>query len=412
MADTSLTSVAGALKRVYDDYVEKQQNLSHKSIDEIAKSLAKYSPGGEGYFGAISDYGNESIGAINEEEQFRTIDSEHYQQWKVVPKINVAPIQFSGLVSAAAEGNDDSFVDIVVDALDEARERLLKDENRQFFGYGTGVLSSPAGTVSSAATTLSVSSAQYFRANMVVDIFTSAGGALVNATLSNHIRISDVDKINNVLYLSSSTSQALASTNVIVKENMLNSAPSDGKEMMGLRGIIDDSTDLTTFQNISATAAGNLVWRARRISASSSNLTSDLLQRLIDDVATLGGIEPDTLLMHKLQRRKYLDIVVPQKRYADGKMDSGFQELEFNGMRMLLDDDCQNDTVYAINKKLIRKFELKPMAMGMQEGSDKFLRLSNYDVFQAYWRHYCNFGTSKRNAHGKIVSLAVPTGVA
>lgn len=412
MADTSLTSVAGALKRVYDDYIENQQNLKARASDEIAKSLSKFNPGGEGFFGAVNDYGNESVGAINEEEQFRTIDSEHYQQWKVIPKVLVAPIQFSGLVAAAAKEDDEAFANLVIEGLDRARDRLLKDENRQFFGLGTGSITSPAGTVASTVTTFSVSSAQYLRANMVIDIFTSTGGAAVNATLTTSIRIADIDKVNNVVYLSSSLSQALASTNVIVKENILDSAPSDGKEMMGLRGIIDDSTDLTTFQNISASAAGNLFWRSRRISASSSNLTSDLMQRLIDDVAVLGGDEPDTLIMHPLQRRKYLDLVVPQKRYMDGKMDTGFTKLEFNGKELWLDIDCQNDTLYAIKKTLLRKFEVEPLGMGSHEGSDKYLRLSNYDVYQAYWRHYCNFGTSKRLAHGKIVSLAVPTGVA
>lgn len=406
MADTNVTSIAGALKQVYDDYVERQQNLKHRAIDEIAKSLTKYSPGGQGFYGAIDDYGNETVGAINEEEQFRTIDSEHYAQWIVKPKIQVAPIQFSGLSSKAADTDDEAFVNVVVDALDMARERLLKDENRQFYGYGQGTLGAPQGATASQVTSFSVASAQYFRSNMVVDIYTSTGGASVITAL----RISDVDKVNNVLYVSGSLSSSIATTNVIVKQNMLTSAPSDGKELMGLRGIVDDSTDLQTFQSLDATATR--IWRGRRIDAGAANLTSDLLQRLIDDVRVLGGEEPDTLIMHPKQRRKYLDIVVPQKRYADGEMDSGFKKLEFNGVELWLDVDCQDDTVYAIKKGLIRKFELEPLGMGTHDGSDRFLRLANFDVFQAYWRHYVNFGTSKRNAHGKLVNLAKPSGVA
>ncbi len=410
MADTNLTSVAGILKRQYDDYVESQQNLKHHTIDEFAKSLAKYNPGGEGFFGAIDDYGNESVGAINEEEQFRTIDSEHYQQWKVIPKIQVAPIQFSGLVARAADSDVEAFASSVVDALDKARERLLKDENRQFFGLGTGVLTAPAAAIASNLTSFTVASAQYLRANMVIDIFTSAGGAAVSASTTS-LRISDVDKVNNVIYLASSVAFSLATTNVLGKENIFDSMPADGKEMMGLRGMVDDATDLTTFQSLNASTVGNLIWRSRRINASSANLTSDLLQRLIDDVRVLGGEEPDSIIMHPAQRRKYLDIVVPQKRFMDGKMDAGHSKLSFNGLDLLLDEDCQTDTVYAIKKSLIRKFEMSPLEMGTHDGSDVFLRLANYDVFQAYWRHYCNYGTSKRSAHGKIVGLAVPSSV-
>lgn len=402
---TDLSSIAGALKRVYGQY-NVQQNLKHKAIDQIGKSLTKYSNGGEGYFGALNKDGNESVGAINETETFRTIDNENYAQWKVSPKVLVAPIEFSGLSAAAADEDDETFANIVVDALDMAKERLLKDENRQFFGLGTGVLGSPAGTVSSAATSFSVDSAQYFRANMVIDVCTA--GSSVEAISS--IRITQVDKVNNVLYFGSAIGASITVANEIVKENIRASQPSDGKEMMGLRGIVDDSTDLTTFQNLNALT--ERIWRGRRIDASSANLTSDLLQRLLDDVEVLGGDSPDTIIMHQKQRRKYLDIVVPQKRYNDQSLDAGFEKLSFNGKDLFLDEDCQQATVYALTKKHIQKYELEALAMGKHDGSDTFLRQANKDVFQAYWRHYCNFGSGKRNAHGKIVSLASPTGVA
>lgn len=399
---TDLSSIAGALKRVYGQY-QVQQNLAHKAIDEIAKSLTKYSPGGEGYFGAINDYGNESVGAITESESFRTIDNEHYAQWKVNPKVLVAPIEFSGLSAAAADSDEESFVSIVVDALDMAKERLLKDENRQFFGLGTGLLAVPTGVVASDATSFLVASAQYLRANMVIDIYNGA-----TKTVDSK-RILDVDKVAGRVVFSTSLGAALNATSELVKENIRDSAPTDGKEMMGLRGIVDDGTDLTTFENISA--ADSRIWRGRRIDASGANLTSDLLQRLLDDVEVLGGLAPDTLITHQRQRRKYLDIVVPQKRYMDGKMDAGFMKLSFNGIDMFLDSDCQSDTVYALVKKHIQKYELEALGMGKHEGSDTFLRKINADAFQAYWRHYCNFGTGKRNAHGKIIGLAVPTGV-
>jgi hypothetical protein len=401
---TDLSSISGALKQVYGQY-NTQQNLKHKALDVIGKSLTKYSNGGQGYFGAINDYGNESGGAINETESFRTVDNEHYDQFKVIPKVIVWPIQFSGLVAAAADDDEETFANIVVDALDMAKERMLKDENRQFFGIGNGLLAVPAGSVSSEATSFSVDSAQYIRANMRIDICTANSSTEV---ISSAL-VSDVDKVNNIVYLSTSLGASLTVANQLVKENIRASQPSDGKEMMGLRGIVDDSTDLTTFENLNALT--KRIWRARRIDASSANLTSDLLQRLLDDVEILGGDAPDTLIMHQRQRRKYLDIVTPQKRYMDGKLDAGFDALKFNGKDLFLDEDCQTATVYALTRKHVQKYELEGISMGKHDGSDTFLRAINQDVFQAYWRHYCNFGSGKRNAHGKIVSLAVPTGV-
>ena len=406
MADTNLSSIAGGLKNVYDSYIERAQNLAPKTVEQFAKSLKKYSPGGNGYFGAINDSGNETVGAINEEENFRTIDSESYMQWKVIPKINVAPIQFSGLVAAAAQGDEESFANLVVDALDRARDRLLSDENRQFFGYGQGVLAQPSGAVASNLLSFTVASVQYLRKNQVVDIYSAAAGSVITAGL----RISYVDHVNAVVGFTVSVGTALTAGNVLCKQNMYVSAPSDGKEMMGLRGIVDDGTDLTTFQNITSAVRE---WRSLRIDASSANLTSDLLQRLIDSVAIMDpdGQEPDMLLTHSLQKRKYLDLVVPQKRFADGNMDAGYSKLSFNGIELTLDKDCQTDSVYALRKDKIRKFELEAIGMGKHEGSDTFLRAINQDVFQAYWRHYCNYGTSSRLSHGKIIGLTVPTGI-
>lgn len=401
---TDLSTIAGALKRVYGNYIQRQQNLSHRAVDEIAKTAKKYNAGGEGFFGGINDYGNESGGAINETEAFRTIDNENYQQFKVTPKVIVWPIAFSGLSAKAADADDEAFVSAVVDALDRARERLLKDENRQFYGLGNGLLANPSGVVASNATSFSVASAQYLRRNMVLDMFQAATKTV------DSIRVADVDKVNSVVYFSVSIGAALTATTDIVKENVRDSAAADGKEMMGLRGIIDDGTELTTFENLSA--AANLIWRGRRLDAASANLTSDLIQRLLDDVNVLSGLDADTLICHPKQRRKYLDIVVPQKRYMDGDMDSGFKKLEFNGMELWLDIDCQDDRLYAINKKLIEKFEVAPLEMGSHDGSDKFLRAIGFDKFEAYWRHYCNMGTSQRNAHGVLVNLAKPSGVA
>ena len=298
MAGFSTTEIAGLVKRVYDDYVERMQNLEAKSMDEIGKSLKQYSPGGEGFFGAINDEGNESIGAINESESFRTIDSENYQQWKVTPKVLVAPIEFTGLAAEVANSDEEAFAASVVDALDMARNRLRSDENRQFFGVGTGALASPAGNVASTATSFSVDSTQYLRANQVIDIYNGA-----TKTVDSR-RITRVDHFNKEVFVGTSLSAALVTTDVLVKENIRDSAPTEGKEMMGLRGIVDDGTDVQTLQNIDSATTD--IWKSTRIDASSANLTSDLFQRLIDDTEIISGEEVDLLISHPKQRRKYL----------------------------------------------------------------------------------------------------------
>ncbi len=400
-----MSSLASLLKRIQEGEVVDQQNLEALSLDEFSKSGKKYNAGGKGFFGAINDYGNESVGALNETEQFRTIDSENYQQYTVVPKIMNGPIEITGLAVEASDDDVESFAEGLLKEIQGSKKRLRKDMNRQFFGSGTGTMGKPAGNVSSAATSFSVASAQYFRKNMVIDAQSNGNNNSVS-----HMRISNVDKINNVIYFATSIGASMITTDQVYKENIRVSASTDGKEMMGLDGMVDDSTLLTTFQGLDASLLYE--WRAVRIDASSANLTSDLLQRLEDDVSVLGGEDTDTLITHRLQRRKYLDLVVPEKRFQDLKLDAGFSKLSFNGKEFWLDNDCQSNQVYAIKRARIYKFEVAPMAMGGIEDAGTWLRASNFDKFQAYWRQYINLGTDKRNAHGKIVSLAVPSGIA
>lgn len=400
-----MSSLAGLLKRIQEGEVADQQNLEALSFDEFAKSGKKYNAGGKGFFGAINDYGNESVGALNETEQFRTIDSENYQQYTVVPKIMNGPIEITGLAVEASDDDVEAFAEGLLREIQGAKKRLRKDMNRQFFGRGDGTLAVPSANVTAAATSFTVASAQYLRKNMVIDAQSNG-----NNNSISHNRITNVDKVNNVVYLSVSIGVSMITTDQIYKENIRVGASADGKEMMGLDGIVDDSTLLTTFEGLDATSI--MEWRAVRINASSGNLTSDLLQRLEDDVATLGGEDPDTLISHKLQRRKYLDLVVPEKRFNSLELDAGFSKLKFNGKEFWLDVDCQRDNVYAIKKSRIYRFEVAPMAMGGLDDSGTWLRASNFDKFQAYWRQYVNIGTDKRNAHGKIVNLAVPSGIA
>lgn len=401
----SLTTLAGLLKRIQSGEVVDQQNLEARAMDQIAKSTKKYNAGGQGFYGAINDYGNESVGALNETEQFRTIDNEDYQQYVVLPKIMNGPVQITGLAAEAADSDDEAFAEAVMKEVEGAKKRLRKDMNRQFFGIGTGVLGNPAQAVASNLTSFTVASAQYFRKNMVVD--SQSQGVELSVS---HNRILNVDKVNNIIYLTNSVGVSLAATDIISKENVRSNQPTGGKEMMGLNGIVDDSTLLTTFQGLSA--ASLFEWRGVSIAASGANITSDLCQRLIDDVGTLGGQDPDTLITHKLQRRKYLDLVVPEKRFQDLKLDAGFQKLSFNGIELWLDVDCQSSSVYAISRNRIYRFEVSPMSMGGLDGSDTWLRATNFDQFQAYWKYYGNFGTDKRNAHGKLTGLATPAGIA
>ena len=388
------------LKNVYDKMIVEAQNLSADLLDKISKAAERPKTGGAQFVIALNDYGNESAKAINEDDDFGTTTSEHYINPVVNAKITVAPFSMSGLARAVSEGDDMAFAQVAAQEMKRSKDRLRATENRMLFGYGTGLLATQVGAVS--GQTITVDSVQYLRVNMIIDICT-AGSATETAS---SVKISAINPSTKVVTLVGTISSAL-DTNEFVLENTRASQPSDGKEMMGLRGICDNGTDVATFEGISV--SGKPVWQATRTDASSASLTEDMLQQLIDDVAIRSGEDVDTLVTHRKQRRKALDIATPQKRYNDGSLALGHKDISFNGLSLFLDKDAQPDTIYAFPLKQLLMFEIEPIKLGREDGSDVFLRTTNTDTFQAYWRHYANFGVRKRNCFGKLVSLAVPT---
>lgn len=389
------------LKNVYDKMVVDAQNLKPALLEKISKAAERPALGGKGFIISVNDYGNEAAKAINENEGFGTINQEHYANPSVIAKVMIAPFEFSGLAKAISEGDDMAFAQIAAQEMKRSRDRLRATENRMLYGYGKGTLATAAADIS--GQTVIVDSVQYLRLNMVVDVC-ATGAATEHAS---SVTISAINPTTKVVTFVGTVS-SVVNTDELVLENCRASAASDGKEAMGLRGIIDDGTDLATFQGITVSSA--LYWQSVRNTASSASLTEDLLQQLCDDVNIRSGQEIDTLVMHPKQRRKALELALPQKRFADGILGLGHSKIEFNGMELFLDRDCQPTTVYGFPMKELLLFEIDAPKLGREDGSDIFLRTSGYDVFQAYWRHYANFGVRRRNALGKIVSLAEPSG--
>lgn len=399
----NLTSVVNALKKVYGERLVSTQNLEAKTIDKFEKSGKSYNPGGEGFFGAINDTSNESVGALTETEAFRTDQAPGYAQWKVQPKIMNGPFSFSGLVAKATDSDEEAFANIVVHLMDNTRSALRSDMNRQIFGKGDGLLAAVA-TAGSATTdtTLVVDTAQYLRKGQKVDIYEGASKVVDSATISS------VNPITKVVTFSAQLGAIVAEDAELVKENTRDSAPSDGKELMGLRGIVDDGTDVATFQNI---ASSNSEWQSIVRAAGGATLTADMLQRLEDDILIHSGQEADMLIMHPNQRRAYLDLVLDKRRFMDGKMDAGHEKITFNGKTYWLDKDCQRDVIYNVKRSEILKFEVAGLELGSEKDSSDFQRVSGYDKYEAFWRAYLNFGTGNRKCHGKISGLAVKAGL-
>lgn len=402
MSVTESSTLDGLLKRFYGSDFTDQQQLVPDFLETVPAAPEK--PGGED--GAVR-FGvglqiRQSGGAQNQNEQFRENESGTKKQFVISSKINIWPVEITNFAIETSKSADHAFMSGLDREMKEALTMMKKDENRQCFGYGMGVLALVNGAITgSTALVVDTPGTQYFFPGMRIDIVTALSGGTLEAS---NVKISSV--ASNGTDLTLATAVTVSNNSYIVRAGMLTSNPTDGKEMMGLEGIADDATLFTTFQGLSRSTYPQLYGSIT--DASSAALTSDLLQRGADKVERLSGKTVDRIVSHRNQRRQYLSLVTPLKRFMSDKLDSGFQVLEWNGIGWLVSHECQNNNVYLYNKAMVRKFNTLPIKLDDSGGSTVH-HIPRTDTIECYYKHYGNLGTYHPAAVGKIENLATLT---
>lgn len=380
----------GIIKRNYDkNFIQTQINEEMFLFDKIGPADVK--PTGEGFFFAGRFARNQGGGAQNESEALKQAGAPKVKQAKVLPKVVTWTGQLTGLAQAMAKGEPGSFVDVMDDAFTDALTAARMDIDRQFWGYGSGKV----GTVSTGATsaTQAVDNVAWFHPGAIYDRYNSS-----NVYQATHT-CQDVNIFTGqVIFDASFTS---TTSDYFVKQGVKIEAPTDGKEIMGLRGIMDDGTLVDTFQGLNrATGTYYILWRGLVVAAGSVDVTSDLLQRCWDRVSIMGAKEP-IIISNYGQRRKYLALVQPQRRFMEGKFDAGYSVLEWNGKPWAVTYRAPKNAVYMPNLDIIKRFDVHPLALDDTGGTVK--PLTGYDVAYFYYKYYGNLGTKQPNAAGLIL---------
>lgn len=396
MSATILSDLDGLLKRHYSgDFIATQQQTDPDVLSLF--STAPEKPGGED--GAIR-FGvrmqrRQNGGAQNQNEQFRANETGVRKQATIAAKINIWAIELTGFAITLSKSQVDAFVSGLEDEFEDALAMFKKDENRQIFGNGTGILTTVTAGVT-ASTTVTVPNVQYLFPGERIDIVTSGG-----VKEASNVQITAINESTLTITLNQAITVSTASS--LYRAQIADNAPTDGKEMMGLRGLSDDNEDFTTFQGLSR--ATYTIWQGSVTDASSSQITNDLLQRMVDKGERRSGRVIDTIISHRNQRRQYLNVVTPLKRFQDDDLDSGFKALEWNGMRWLVSHDCQRDTVYGFPRKEIQKYEAFGVKLDDTGGTTVY-HIPRTDTYESYYKHYANIGTKYPASIVRLQALA------
>lgn len=402
MASVDSSTISGILKRRYSpDQVENLQNMDAVLWGKLKKGGRKIT--GNGLFFSVNLEGNQrGQGSQNELEALRTPASQSAQQGSVQNKIFTHHLQFSGLSLEIAKGDKESFVDNMTFQIEEGFRDSAKELNAQCFRDGTGKLADVAGAVSADTTiTFDGGVATHFRVGQYIDVILSGSKE------ADSVKVTAVDIANSQITVASAVT--VSDNAVIYREDTNDNAPSDGKEIAGLRLVVDNGTILATYEGISRTTYAK--WDGLSIDASSANLSDDLLQRCVGRVQVESGRKPSKVIMNPNgQFRKYLNILTPAKEYSvKDKMDSGYEKVPtWNGMEVIFDTDCGFGEVYMITPDLLERLDTFPLQLDEADG-DVLKHKDGFDSYYAVIKWYGNLMTRVPNAHIRLHNLATPT---
>ena len=342
---------------------------------------------------------NSGVGG-GSETSLPTAGQQKYENPTGNVKYNRGRIQVSGPVMAASRDNKGAIVRALESEIKGVTRDLKKEINYQLHNDGTSRRCLVNGDPGSETSTLTVDTpgSQYLSDGMVIDIIADDTGVATDTDIT----ITTVD--SNTSCTTSALDTATADDDWVIRANSHDGAgilPTDSYEMMGIKGIVDDSTYVTTLNTIDRSAAA---WWKCSTHTNDSNggtnrdMTLPLIQASITAVEKNGGKTNLILSDHSI-RDAYAALVIADKRFVNTlNLDGGFKALEYNEIPWVADVDCLPNTVYFIDTE-----HLEIMQMSGWDWMDKdgavLSRVADSDAYEAVLYWYADLASDRPRAH-------------
>src|SRR6266568_6472106 len=302
--DTTTAGFDAALKDIYLPGIREQLNRKVRLLNDFTKAdIEQLEWEGRQAIVALHKARNVGVVATTEGGNIPGAGKQQYVDLKIPMRFITGRIQLTAQVIKASRSNKGSFAR----AMDAEQSGLVEDvaryRNRVLAGAGRGILALANGGQTSA--TINVKNAggvsntnnptRYVPSSLVGAALAVYIGSSVGATLRF------VDTVASV----TATSIVFASSHTVVDGDAITFATGTGGsdtgaldgEPVGLLGIVDKTTYLTTIHAIDRSQAANAFFLSSLLT-SVGTLTPDLLQRGIDNTEEISGEVVDTFYCH------------------------------------------------------------------------------------------------------------------
>jgi hypothetical protein len=403
MAGTTLSYFDAALKIDYLPVIREQLNNDTYLLTKIKRNERDVS--GKQWQMTSHYKRNSGVGA-GSETGLPTAGYQSYANPYGVVKYNRGRIQVTGPVMAASRDDKGAIVRALESEIKGVTDDLKHDINFQLHNDGTAVRALVNGDPGTDATiTVDNPGTRYLYEGLPIEMVTAATGVLSTSGVVTTDTVSTItDSVN---FEMSSTADANIADNdwiirtgsrIVTNTDLITNA---SYEMMGLKGIIDDATYVTTLHNLSRSSYS--WWKCATYSTDDNSgtlrdLTLDLMQDAVSAVEMEGG-KIDLILCDYAVRDAYASIVVADKRYVNTmQLDGGFTGLDFNGIPVVADPMMATNTMFFIDTS-----HLQLMQMGDWNWMDRdgavLSRVADSDAYEAVLYWYADLVTDKPKAH-------------
>jgi len=416
MAQTT-SAFDAVLKEFYIGPIRSQLNAKTRLLSDFTKAdIEQLEWQGRVAIVPLRSSRNVGTKAAAEEGLLPTAGRQGYAKLSIPMRFLYGRIELTAPVMKASRANPGSFARAMQSEQEGLVDDLARQRNRMLAGAGSGILALANGA-GSGATALIVDSpggvagatngTRFLKAGMVIAIHDFAAPATVIDAL---VTITSVDSATQVTIPSSTWDD-----NAAITLGVTSGGTNEGSyniEPVGILGIVDSTTYLSTIHGIDRSAAANAFFRST-IMASVGTLSPDVLQRGIDNTEEVSGEVIDCFYAHSSVRREVLKLMEGDRRYTQTVLmspDAGTKagafkaDLTFNQIPIKVDKDLPYGVLLGVNRSHLFWIPEVEGEWADEDGSI-LLRSSTKDVYEARFRVFENYFSDKGNAHIRFDSI-------
>ncbi len=392
MPNANLTSITPILKEMYEGPIaENVQNETVLTQRIVTSNKGVTQKAGGKYVDFPVLVGrNQGISFRQENEDLGEPGRARMKEVNVPLFYGYARARLQGQLFELANSNTQSFVDAIDNEMDVLKTSVAKDQNRIYYGDGTGALATISVTANSATQT--VYDAYWLEIDAVVDVLNSSGTKIGTA-----LTVTSVDYDANTVILSGSVN-ATANTHFIVRAGNFDTGTQ--REPTGLARITNNSVNLHGLNDPS--------WKAV-VDAVNGSLSETRMIKLCDTIRRRNGGKTSVAFTSLGVRRSYFNLLTQQRRF-NGMVDfaGGFKALPFQygskEIPIVEDPDCPTGRMYFLDESEMRVYHSQDWHFEDKTGS-MFVQVSNKDAYDVMMKRYFEMGTRRRGAQGVLTGI-------